>query len=595
MGYKNLAESAIPKYFKNFRTLHTELGLPNNRKSPDYWTLANTLYELKEFCRLHQKLIASTSFTKAINTMKMFALQNAIRKHDGMHELNKRYQLGLDLRNKKWTKAKILQELQEIHAAGHIITRGNLKKMGRSKLLRAISNLGKLTDFKKAAKIPVSKPRRWSDRLIVKELKLIIAEYGFFPTATFLKVLGRYDLISAISNREGFSRFRVLLNEPSQNLIPAKDKHYLQSTYECIFDNILYKYNIPHRVHVKISKKHQYRCDFLIGKTYIEIAGYYRTNSNAYEIKMEKKKQLYERLNKKFVIIPGKLFTRRIEYIEKEVLGIISKIDFRQAKTLAVHKDICIKPATYWADFKNVKKELIPFIEKYGRMPTIKELYKNNKVGLAKAIYYYHGTTYEVAQRLRLKSRQVSREYYTEKKTIDDYKQLCIVHDKPLTKKELYALNLRGLAHAIIKFKGFRVIRRRCRLQYPLRRVRPRERSHEEIIVEYGKVCKKYRRFLKRCELIDYGFSRLAGALNRNGLTLEIARKKSGLSFSYPYPPRNGYTSFEIVKAYKEQCQEYGYFLKRREAINVLPKQMIGFIDRNIGYSKLRTLTKLKF
>jgi hypothetical protein len=410
-----------------------------------------------------------------------------------------------------------------------------------------------------------------------------------------LKVIGRNDLVSAISNRGGFFRFRELLNEPSQNLIPAIDKHYLQSTYECIFDNILYKYHVPHRVHVKISKKHQYRCDFLIGKTYIEIAGYYRTNSNAYEIKMEKKKQLYKRLKKKFVIIPGKLFARRIEYIEKEVLDIISKIDFCKTKSLAGHRDICIKPPTYWADFKNVKKELIPFIEKYGRMPTIKELYRDNKVGLAKAIYYYHGTTYEVAQRLRLKSRQVSREYYTEKKTIDDYKHLCIAHDKPLTKKELYGLNLRGLAHAIIKFKGFRVIRRRCRLKYPLCRVRPRERSHEEIIAEYRKVCKKYRRFLKRRELIDYGFSRLAGALNRNGLTLETARKKSSLNFSYPYPPRNRYTSSEVVKVYKEQCQQYGYFLKRSEAISVLPMQMVSFIDRHIGFTELRVLTKLKF
>jgi hypothetical protein len=171
MGYQKLAESAIPRYFRNFRNLHAELGLPNNRKSPNYWTLANTLYELKEFCQLHQKLIASTSFSKAIKITKMFALTNAIAKYDGIHELNKCYNLELGLRNKKWTKAKIVQELREIHAAGHIITQGNLKKMGKSKLLRAISNLGTLTAFEKAAKIPVSKPRRWSDRLIVKELK----------------------------------------------------------------------------------------------------------------------------------------------------------------------------------------------------------------------------------------------------------------------------------------------------------------------------------------------------------------------------------------------------------------------------------------
>lgn len=381
----------------------------------------------------------------------------------------------------------------------------------------------------------------------------------------------------------------------SERLFPANDGHYLQSSYECVFDNILFKYNIPHRVHVRISKKYLYKCDFLIGKTYIEIAGYHRTNSNAYEVKMARKIQVYKQLKKKYIILPQKLFCQRIEWIEEEALKIISKIDFKPPTPFTFHRDSCIRPPTYWADFKNIESELQPFISRYNRMPTIKELYSAGKASMANAIYKYHGTTYDIAQRLQIKFRQVSREYYTLQKTVTDYKQLCIDHNKYLTLKELYGMNLRGLAHAINKHKGFQVIRRRCRLGFPLRRFREREYLKEQAITDYRRICKKYRKFLIRQQLIDYGFSRLAGCLNRHGLTLEIAREKSGLDFIPSYLPRHYFTLKEIVKAYKQQCQTWGYFLPRHEALTILPPKMAGYIDRHIGYTKLKEMTKLKF
>lgn len=595
MGYKKLAQYAIPKYFESFKNLHAALGIPNSRKPPEYWTLKNTLDGIREFCLANKKLIEDTSFSKALIITKMFALANAIRKHGRIRTLNKKYKLGISLRSRKWTKAKIIRDLKEIYQAGNIMTQENLIKMGRNDLIGAIHKRGSLDTFKKAAGIPVKKLKRWTESKIIKELKPIIAEYHFFPSATILKAIGRNDLISAMSKHGGFPRFSKLLNKPLRTLFPANDGHYLQSSYECIFDNILFKYHVPHRVHVRISKKHLYKCDFLIGETYIEIAGYHRTNSNAYEIKMEKKIQLYKQLKKKHIILPQKLFCQRIEWIEQEVVAMLKKIPFDPKKLFAYPKDICIKPGTYWADFKNVKAELSPYIQKYGRMPTIKELYKNNNSSLANAIYKYHGTTYDIAQRLKLKSRQVSQEYYSRKKAIDDYKQLCISHKKYLTLKELYSLNLRGLAHAIIKYKGFQVIRRACRLGYSLRRVRPREYSHENTILEYKGVCKKYGRFLTRQELVANGLSRLAGYLNRHGLGINAAREKTGLNFITPYLPRGYYTLSQVVKTYKQQCQKYGYFLTRREALMIISPKMIGFIDRYIGYKELRKLTKLKW
>jgi hypothetical protein len=156
-------------------------------------------------------------------------------------------------------------------------------------------------------------------------------------------------------------------------------------------------------------------------------------------------------------------------------------------------------------------------------------------------------------------------------------------------------MNLRGLAHAINKHFGFQGIRRKCRLGYSIRQVRRPVFTRENTILEYKNVCKRYRRFLTRQELIDYGFSRLAGYLNRHGLSLKIARERSGLSFITPYLPRHYYSLTQVVKAYKQQCQAQGYFLTRREALTVLCSKMIGHIDRYIGYTKLKEMTKLKF
>ncbi len=536
-GHRKLAQYAIPKYFRNFKNLHEALGLPNSRKPPNSWTLKNTVAELRSFCKTHRQVIEASSITTAIYRLNA-PLMNAAQRHGGLKKLNRRFKLGIPLRTRKWTRARIIRDLKEIHQAGHLISRKNLLKLGKNGLVWAMGRFENLTAFKREIGIPVRKLRRWTDSAIIKDLKPLIAKHGFFPNSSLLKILGRYDLSRAISNKGGFPKFARLLNASSPTLFPAKDGHYLQSSYECVFDNILFKYNIPHRVHVRISKKHLYKCDFLIGKTYIEIAGYIRSNSNAYEIKMAKKIRLYKKLKKKYIIIPQKVFCQRMEWIEEEALRIISKMGFRSQKPSDSLKEICIKPPTYWASFKNIKKELAPLILKYGRMPTIKELYEAGKATIANAIYKYHGTAYEVAQRLQLRSRQVSREYYTKAKTISDYKQICMEQGKYLTMKELYSVDLKGLAHAIIKYFGFQVARKKCKLGYPIHRIRHRELSHEDLILEYRNVCKRYRRFLKHRELVEYGFSSLAGGLNRHGLSLRTAREQSGLYFISSYLSR---------------------------------------------------------
>jgi len=593
-GYKKLAQYAIPKYFKNFVNIQKEAGIRSSRKLPGHWTEQNTLKELKVFYHHNKLLIENTSVCAALRIKQENGLVNAVARYGGLRAINRKYKLGLILKSKKWNKAEVTRELKELYEAGHTITRENLYKLGRNDLAGALYKFSTLNELKKSIGAPVRKYKIWTERKVIKEIKPILANLGVMPTHAMLKAMGRYDLARAMSKNGGSTKFARLLNAPQRTLLPANDGHYLQSSYECIFDNILFKYNIPHGVHVKISDEYRYKCDFLIGNTYIEIAGYYRKGCDAYSIKMEKKIQLYKRLKKKYIILQKEIFCQRIELVERDVLALLDKNRFR-LNASKNHEDCCIKPSTYWANFKNVNKALLPIIKKYDRMPTHKELYKNNLSGLAHAIYKYHGSLFNVAQQLKLKSRQISRNYYSKEKTIADYKTICLLNNKYLTGEELYALNFRALAQAIIKYGGYEAIRQECDLGYLLYRVRIPMCTHEEIIEEYKSICEKHGRFLTRKNLVDHGFSRLAGYLNRHGLGINAARQKTGLNFDTPYLSRGHYTLSQAVDAYKEQCQECGYFLTRRETLTILPPKLVGFIDRNISFTELRKLTRLNY
>jgi len=48
---------ALRKYFKNFSTVHRELGIPNSRKPHHYWTKENTVTEVRKFLQENQNLL----------------------------------------------------------------------------------------------------------------------------------------------------------------------------------------------------------------------------------------------------------------------------------------------------------------------------------------------------------------------------------------------------------------------------------------------------------------------------------------------------------------------------------------------------------
>ncbi|MEA4850481.1 MAG: hypothetical protein VB126_03390 [Paludibacter sp.] len=62
------------------------------------------------------------------------------------------------------------------------------------------------------------------------------------------------------------------------------------------------------------------------------------------------------------------------------------------------------KPKGYWENFQNVKKEIIPLIQKYGRFPSNNEMVHEGKSSLARFIAKYHGGIIEVAKKLEVQT-----------------------------------------------------------------------------------------------------------------------------------------------------------------------------------------------
>lgn len=594
-GYGPLVQ-AIRKYYNTFKNIRNKLGITVSRKKSKYWSKRRTIIDLKDFCNANKSLIESTSVYGALQAQKNYSLMNAIRIHGGLKALNKHLKLGLVLHGEMWSERKVIQMLRQLHKNGIELTKSNITKFGSRALFGAMYRFGPLGYFREKLGVPASRYPCWTEEKVIEQLKPIINYYHFMPTGSILRAMDRSDLAKAISKCGGWLYFSNLLGIKLCTLLRAQDGHYLQSSYECIFDNILYRYKVPHRVHVQISKNSRHKCDFLIGNTYIEITGFERKGDNTYAKNLQTKIKLYNKLRKKFIIIPQATFRQRIEYIERDVLSIIKKIPYSPKKKLINTGDVCIKPSVYWADFENIKKELLPLIKKYGCMPASKQFKKEKKSGLLAAMYKYHGSPFEVAQLLNLYIHSTPKGHYTRNRVISEYKALCLLHKKYLSQKELYAINQRPLSYAMYNFGGAIKIREACDLGYPLRNASKISRyDQKKAVLEYKRLCKRYKRFLTQQELKDKGYITLERFMRRNKMSIYRVREKTGLNYISSHMQKGFYNVPKAVELYKKICIEHGYFLTQREALTKMDRKLLGFIDRGIGFNKLRALTKLKF
>ncbi|GEN66216.1 hypothetical protein [Chryseobacterium rhizosphaerae] len=597
-GSKNLREAnygglirAIQTHFGGIVALRDEIGLINHKKPDYYWTLEKTLQEFRTFLRDHQTELKNTSVYGLLTAKKTHSLRTAIGKWGGLRQLNKEHKLGIVLKGEKWSRKKVLSELLQLHEKGITITQNYLKQNNRNDLLGAISKYGTMNEFKSELGIIFNRNNYWTDDKIISELAPLTKALGSMPSTAILNAMGKSDLHCAMAKRGGHTRFCKLLNTKISKSYCSWDGYFLQSAYESIFDNILLKYNIPRKVHVKISENHNYICDFLIGTTYIEITGFSRKDHPLYYNNLEKKIKLYTDLRKDYLIISKEKFTCNIEQIEKNILNELNRILPVKQSIDNYVRSIDIKPLVFWADIENIKKELLPLVEKYKRMPLDIELRKEKKTSLIGGIYKYHGNYYEVGKRLNVQVLRKPKGYFTYEKALSTYKKLSIEQGKYLTLKELSTKKLYGVINMISKSGGIYAARQACGLKFPNEQIPYKIHNIDEAIAEYTKLCTEKGYFVQGKEV--HTFNPTLANYIQNHIGYYKLQQLTQLSFSPKKLPKDYYSQEQIIDLYKKECAEKGYFLTKREALTLMSHTAISYIVNKIGLERLRQLTGL--
>lgn len=589
-GYGAL-KNAITRYFNGVRPLRKALKLKNEFNKPaGYWTLEKTLGDFRKFLKANKEALKANSAYGTMERQKLHGLRTAIGIWGGLRKLNSKYNLGLSLQRAKWTKEMVLQEMKSFHEKNITLTQPNLIKTKHSGLLIAAGKFGGFNSMKEEIGVAVKRYKYWTDEIILSRMKLIVDEFGNMISLRLLASMGHGDLSRAISKRGGLIKFCNLLGTHVAHNLKAKDGHHLQSTYEYMFDNILYKHRIPHKIHCRIDKRYNYRCDFLIDDTYVEIVGYTEKSNEDYHKSLNEKIQLYNNLEKKYIIVTKKEFSGNIQQIEAKILSKLEPLLPVKSK-LQKPRLIEVCPSAYWADLENIKKELLPLVKKYGRMPLDKEFRKEKKSPLIGGVYKYHGNLYELGEKLNIPVINKPKGYYSFDNIVTIYRTICIKEGHYVSQKYLSENGMKGLLTPITKYGGIFVLRKACNLNFKNQEKFSGITSVKNAAEMYKSLCVERGRYLRMLELRQIN-QPLNNYIQRFSNFDEI-RKLTGLSKNYHVINKYRHAIDEAVNEYKEICLEHGYFLTMKELTTCVETDLMKYISANISIGRLRELTGL--
>jgi hypothetical protein len=506
------------------------MELMRKRKPANYWTIENVIKELRQFIRDHPEF-KKNSCPEMLTLHKRDDLRRAIYKFKGLGYLNEQYNLGLRVSHRSIPKIKLLDELRRLIGEGYSIKQSVLRSIDRNDLLTAAENFGGLNAIKIELGLSIKKHNYWNNEVIVEMLRPIVDAYGRIPSKPVFQSLGKNDLFRAYEKRGGCKVFGSLLNTRSDGYYISNDGHYLQSGYECLFDNILHKYSIPHQIHGYISENYKFRYDFLVNGHYIELCGYSKKEHAVYHKRLRKKIQLYKNLKLPYAVFYKTTLSSNMEKLEGKVLEVLQGEISVELPTAPVVGSIAgTMPVSHWADIGNVKKILLPIVEKYGRFPLDREFREEKMSPLLHGIYQYHGGPYVLGRKLNIPVRYKPKGFYKESNAIEEYTELCLKEGRFLTQKDIGALGLHGLIGFIGKYGGMCKSRLSTKLPFQQVRLPYGYFTSDNAAVAYKQLCVQYNRFLSSKDLYKLKERSLANYIQTHGGYSHI-RERTGLDF----------------------------------------------------------------
>lgn len=399
--------------------------IPETKKTSLKW---NDKLIISELLNLTKSLGEFPSMTK-LKEIQRFDLRSAIRRHGGIIKFRELtgYKLACKPRN-FWNKSIAEKEFSKI-----------VNELGRCPFSIELTKLNPgLQDYvyrnglypklrKKFEYKPIIKPskfwKKWDNVLncLMLDFGKLISN-GIFPTRTMmLKSPNCRSVIDAIQKYHGgFKKVAANLNCITKNNMVAPDGHFVDSTYEIVFDWYLWSRGIKHEVHGLISPNFRYRFDFKVQDIYFEIWG---LDNEKYMNKRIKKENLYQELKLNLISIEKELFEQNVAGIEKSLDMLFQSLNIKTTKNVKSF-DIqnFVNNKGYW-NFNNTLAELKLAIKQLGKFPTIKDLKTIKKSKLIKPIYKHGGLSF-FKKELGYSVDSHPRGYWSQKKIIEEIKEL---------------------------------------------------------------------------------------------------------------------------------------------------------------------------
>lgn len=243
-----------------------------------------------------------------------------------------------------WTETRIISELEKVikENLGIFPTKKEFKN--QKGLLRAINKNGGINYFRNKLNFELQKKpngfwKNWDN--LEKEVKIVYDMLGRFPTKIDLINLGRQDLQGGIDQYGGMDKIKTKME--IEDKYQTKDGHYVNSSYEFIFDEFLYSRGIQHDVGLLIdpASDRKFKYDFKIDDNYFEIWGYGENENEISKFYMHRKKEkidFYTERNLKLIHIEYDFFICKNQELEIKLEKLFENLgfDFKNIRPFSV-------------------------------------------------------------------------------------------------------------------------------------------------------------------------------------------------------------------------------------------------------------------
>ena len=271
------------------------------------------------------------------------------------------------------------------------------------------------------------------------------------------------------------------------------------------------------------------------------------------------------------------------------------------------------KPRGYWLDIENVKKELIPLIDKYGRFPSNKEMIKEIGSSLPRYIMKYHGGIIKVSKELGVKTHDesIGRNHqgtWNKELVVNEF--IKIINERNLNHFpsrydfKNWGYNIyTGITQSFGNYKNFKTHLKQS--GFILEKKEKNKKWNWENVVKKIEPIVQKNGYLSLNELDKMGLSGLRGYIQKNNLREKLIShfKTTTKPRKYSIPKESGYwLDIENIKTEVLQLhKKYGRVPTTRELVELGYGGLSGHINKldnktleKIGYYSNSNLIKTK-